>query len=172
MSRIIGLLVSAAVLISGVAVRAAAPDSCQIRNKKFGELLRPEDANNADGTRIVLYPAQSWRCLTWKMYPAGDSVFRLQNHFTSKTFAPAAKIDGAQAAVTQVPFSNEAPECPAWRFTKLSDGLYQITEAKSGKALTAVRSDGGGVRVVVAPWQKSDEQKWELLKIDPSKLTM
>ena len=152
--------------------KSAAPDSCQIRNKKFGELLRPEDANSANGTRIVLYPAQPWKCMTWKMYPAGELVFHLQNHFTSKTFAPVTKPDVAQAAVTQVPFSREAPDCPAWRFTKMPAGLYQITEVKSGKALTAVASEGGGMRVVVTPWQKEDEQKWELLEIDPSKLTM
>lgn len=151
--------------------KAAAPDSCQLRSKKFGELLRPEDANSANGTPIVLYPAQLWKCMTWKMHPAGDSVYRLQNHFTSKTFAPAAKADGAQAAVTQVPFSRDAQDSPAWRFTKLPEGCYQIIEVKSGKALTAVAS-GGGVRIMVAPWQKGDEQKWELLKIDPAKLTM
>jgi hypothetical protein len=85
---------------------------------------------------------------------------------------PGPAAPSSKPAVTQVPFSREAPECPAWRFTKLPEGTYQITEVISGNALTAVSSDGGGVRIVVAPWQKSDEQKWELLKIDPAKLTM
>jgi hypothetical protein len=152
--------------------KPAAPDSCQIRNKKFGELLRPEDANSANSTRIVLHPAQPWKCMTWRMYPAGEPVYHLQNHFTSKTFASVTNPDGAQVAVTQVPFSREAPDCPAWRFAKLPHGIYQITEVKSGKVLTAVASEGGGMRIVVAPWQKGDEQKWELLKIDPAKLTM
>jgi hypothetical protein len=183
MRALVGLVVCAGVLASGNGVVAAeseasarpakpaTPESCQIRNKKFGELLRPEDANRADGTRIVLYPAQAWKCLTWKLQPAGESVFRLQNHFTSKTFAPATKADGARIPVIQVPLSREAAECPAWRFTTLPDGLYQITEVKSGKALTAVQSDSG-VRIMVAPWEKSEEQKWELLKMDPAKLTM
>jgi hypothetical protein len=158
---------------SGAAsAKPAAPESFQIRNKKFGDLLRPEEANSATGTRIVLYPAQLWKCMTWKMYPAGESVFQLQNHFTSKTFAPAAGADGATAAVAQVPFAREAPDRPAWRFTKLPDGLYQITEVKSGKALTAVAADGGSARVMVAPWDQRDEQKWELLKTDPARLTM
>jgi hypothetical protein len=43
---------------------------------------------------------------------------------------------------------------------------------KSGKALTAVPSDGGGARVVVAPLGQGDDQKWELTKTDPAKLTM
>ena len=38
--------------------KEAKPGSFQIRNQKYGDLLRPEEANSADGTRIVLYPAQ------------------------------------------------------------------------------------------------------------------
>ena len=183
MKKIIGLMAMLGVLTSTlgmvaaelesslVPAKGAAPESFQIRNKKFGDLLRPEDANNANGTRIVLYPAQSWKCLTWKLHPAGDSVFQVQNHFTSKTFEPSAKADGAQPPVLQVPFSKEAKERPSWRFTKLPDGLYQIIEVKSGKVLTAV-PDGGGARVVVAPLGQGDDQKWELIKTDPSKLTM
>lgn len=184
MRKIIGLVIAIGALAGvtgvlaadsssgGTASKAAAPESFQIRNKKFGELLRPEDANGANGTRIVLYPAQPWKCMTWKMHSAGESAFHLQNHFTSKTFAPAAKGDAAQAAVTQVPFGKEAQQRPTWRFTKLPDGLYQITDAQSGKALTAVSSDSGSARIVVAPLGPGDEQKWELIKTDPSKLTM
>lgn len=61
-------------------------ESFQIRNKKFGDLLRPEGANGANGTQIVLYTAEPWKCMTWKLRPAGESVFHVQNHFTSKTF--------------------------------------------------------------------------------------
>ena len=160
-----------AMAADSVAGGTAAPESFQIRNKKFGDLLRPEDANSANGTRIVLYPAQTWKCLTWKLHPAGDSVFQAQNHFTSKTFEPTGKIEGDQAPVVQVPFAKDSKERPSWRFTKLGDGLYQIIEVKSGKALTAVQ-DGGSARVVAAPLGPGDEQKWELIKTDPSKLTM
>ena len=34
------------------------PKSYQIRNVKFGNLLRPDDANSANGTRIVLYSSR------------------------------------------------------------------------------------------------------------------
>jgi hypothetical protein len=157
---------------SAPALKPVESKSFQIRNKKFGELLRPEDASSADGTRLVLYPAQAWKCMTWKLHPAGESACQLQNHFTSKSFAPDAKTDGTQVAVIQVPFAREAKDRPAWRIVKEADGLCQIIEVKSGKALTAVASDGGGVRVVVAPAGSGDEQKWELIQTDPRKLTM
>ena len=151
------------------ASQSPAIESFQIRNKKSGDLLRPEDANSADGTRIVLYPAQSWKCMTWKLHPAGDSVFQFQNHFTSKTFA-AKPTDST--AVVQVPFAREAKDRPAWRLTKLSGGFYQISEPKSGKALTARAAEGGAMGIVTASWEAKDEQKWELIKTDPAKLTM
>ena len=151
----------------------AKPGSFQLRNLKYGELLRPEEARSADGTRIVLYSAQSWKCLTWKFHANGESLFQLQNHYTSKTFAAETGVDKAPAAVTQVPFSKKGEERPTWRFTKLADGSYKITDAKSGKALTAVKEEtGSGARIVVQAWKESDAQKWELIEIDAKQLTM
>ena len=153
--------------------KSAAPESFQIRNQKFGDLLRPEDANNAPGTRLVLYSAQPWKCVTWKFLPAGDTVFQLQNHFTGKTFAADAKPGQVQPAVTQVVFAKEAGERPRWQFTKLSDGTYRINDPQSGKALTAVKAEGSStVTIAIEPWRDAGEQKWELLKTDPAKLTM
>jgi len=149
---------------------ATATESYQIRNKKFGDLLRPENANAAEGTRIVLYPAESWKCMTWKLRPAGVSGFQIQNHFTSKTFTVNTNHSGTN--VVQTAFAREASERPVWHFTKLPDGSYEITDVKSGAALTAIGEDSQSVRVVVAPWQDKAEQKWELAKTDPAKLTM
>lgn len=149
------------------------PQSFQIRNQKHGQLLRPEDANSADGTRIVLYPAQAWKCLTWRFHPAGESVFCLQNHFTSKTFAAEATTTREPQPIRQVPFAKAASERPKWQFTKLSDGTYKITEPKSGKALTARKgSTDATVSIVIDSWRDTDEQKWELIPTDPKDLTM
>ena len=153
--------------------KAVAPGSFQIRNQKYGNLLRPEEANSADGTRIVLYPAQPWKCMTWKLQGTGDSGFQLQNHFTGKTFAAETGADKAEAAVTQVPFSRKPEERPTWQLLKLTDGTYKITVPKSGKALTAVKEEGGsGAKIVTRAWREEADQKWELIAIDPKQLTM
>lgn len=149
----------------------AAGKSYQIRNQKFGDLLRPRDANSADGTPIVLYPAQSWKCMTWKFTPAGEAQFRLQNHFTSKTFAAAAGAD-KPAPVSQVPLGKKTEDAPAWQFTRLSDGTFKITDAKTGGALTAVKVAGDGVKIVLQLWTGEADQKWDLTEIDPKSLTM
>lgn len=144
--------------------------SYQIRNKKYGDLLRPKDANSADGTPIVLYSPETWKCMTWKIHSSGESRFQLQNHFTSKTLAVEAD---SGAAVKQVPFGNNAEQRPSWQFEKQSDGTYKISDPKTGKALSAMK-DGSfsSVKVTVQAWQGSDEQKWELIETDPKQLTM
>ena len=142
-----------------------------IRNVKFRDLLRPENANGANGTRIVLYSAQPWKCMTWRLRPAGTSGFSLQNLFTSKTFAADAKKDQPQPAVTQIPL--EVGTAPVWQFTKLQDGNYKISDAKSGQALTAVKAGkDSDAKIVTELWRNQAEQKWELQPVDPQQLTM
>lgn len=145
----------------------------QIRNVKHQELLRPRDANSADGTPIVLYPAQPWKCMTWRLQSAGESGFHLKNLFTSKTISAGFGMSEAQPSVTQIPLAKDGGESPAWQFTRLADGSYKIADSKSGQALTAVKNAGEyEVKIVVAPWRNLDEQKWVLEKMDPKQLTM
>jgi hypothetical protein len=148
---------------------APAIKSYQIRNAKFRQLLRPENASNKDGARLVLYPAQPWKCMTWKAHPAGDATVQLQNIFTGKTLA--GKTNAAETAVVQVPFGRDSARRPSWQLVKLTAGLYQIKDAASGEVLTAAASDDGAF-VKLAPWQDKEEQKWELLETDPASLTM
>jgi hypothetical protein len=108
--------------------------------------------------------------MTWKFHPAGESAFQLQNHFTSKTFA-GETVEKPLQAVTQVPFAKESDKRPVWQFTKLTDGTYKITDAKSGKALTAAKGENG-LSILLDVWHDTEEQKWELLPIDPKQLTM
>jgi len=171
------LLLAFALMVS-MTCRASAADSpeattYQIRNVKHQELLRPRDANSADGTAIVLYPAQPWKCMTWRLQPIAGPAFRLKNLFTSKTFSASADTNAPQRLVTQVPVTPDAAGLCSWQFVKLADGHYKIIEARSGQALTAVKTDGEyEVQTVVVPWQNQDEQKWILEKIDPKDLTM
>jgi hypothetical protein len=142
-----------------------AAGSYQIRNCKFDKLLRPENANNADGTPIVLYSAEPWKCMTWKLRPAGNSTFQLQNHFTNKTFET--KTNDAQPVIVQAPFDRESSKRPLWSMVKLTGGFYRIVETKSGGVLTGTK---GGV--TLAPWEEKQEQQWELIETDPAQLTM
>ncbi len=154
---------------------ADAPEATtyQIRNVKHQELLRPRDANNATGTPIVLYPAQPWKCMTWRLQPAGESAFHLKNLFTGKTFCSSTNTNAPQPSVTQIPLAKNGAESPVWQFTKLDDGNYKISDSKSGKVLTAKKSaDDSEAKIITAPWENQGEQKWILEPMDPKQLTM
>lgn len=161
-----GCLMALSALAADTTNREPAAGSYQIRNRKFDELLRPENANSANGTPIVLYPAQPWKCMTWKLVPTAGTAFCLQNHFTSKTFE--AKTNAAVATVVQVPLARESSPRPSWIFAKLPGGFYRITDGRSGECLTA---DSKEV-IRLAPWKETPEQQWELVLTDPAKLTM
>jgi hypothetical protein len=156
----------AAAFLSQAEEISAAPKSYQIRNLKFGDLLRPENANSVNGTHIVLYPAQPWKCMTWKLLPAGDSVFQMQNHFTHKTFAES--TNGPTRAMVQIPFAQEPSQRPTWKVAKQANGFCRLIDVASGQSLTAASND----IVILAPWEGKPEQQWELIETDPAKLTM
>ncbi len=178
------LLALAGVMTAEVAT-AQVPEATtyQIRNVKFGDLLRPRDANNADGTPIVLYPAQPWKCMTWRLNPEDSSaasgstsntVFRVKNLFTSKTFCADTNASAAQQRVTQLRFPKDKDAAvPGWRFVALGNDNYEIVDAKSGNVVTAIKDEGASeAHVVTAKWGNLDNQKWHLEKIDPKELTM
>jgi hypothetical protein len=142
-----------------------------------GQLLRVEDARSADGTPMVLYPQQAWKCMTWQLQADGDDV-RLKNHFTKKTLTPAntpkapsstapadAKPD-APMAVVQRPLAKTPEAVEAWKFVPIEGkaGVFQIVHAQSGLALEA----GEDGRVVASkPASKpadAPSQQWRLLK--------
>lgn len=158
---------------TSVSTNAPEATTYQIRNVKHQELLRPRDANNDNGTPIVLYPAQPWKCMTWRLQPAGESAFHLKNLFTGKTFSASADTNAPQQFVKQIPLAKDGGESPAWQFTKLDNGSYKISDSKSGKVLTAKKgADESEAKIVIAPWQNQDAQKWILEKMDPKQLTM
>ena len=141
--------------------------SHRVHNLKYDLLLRPQDASRKDGTPIVLYGEQPWKCMAWRFEPLPDGV-RLVNYFTNKTFEKGSGSGPSPLLQTPV---GEARE-QAWKFVTVGNGVYRIESAAGGGVLTAVGREGDGdIRVVVAPWTGSDAQKWQLLDLPP-KFTM
>ena len=145
-------------------------EAYQIRNKKHNLLLRPQNANKADGVPIVLYSAYPWKCLSWQFEKGQKDSYRLVNFFTSKTIQPAENHSDDFVPVVQATSDSQHPLTQYWFFIKLPGGLYKIVSANSNLALTAIDS-AGGVQIYLAPFKDKDEQKWELEDL-PEKLTM
>jgi hypothetical protein len=143
--------------------------SHMIRNQKFQLMLRPRDASRSDGTPIVLYPYQPWKCMAWRFEPdAGGS--RLVNYYTGKSFEGGGATGGTVPLI-QMPATPERAAQQAWKFVTLGGGFYRIEAPSGGLVLTATEPDGDGDhRVVLSPWKDSGAQKWQLLDL-PERFT-
>jgi hypothetical protein len=144
------------------AATPTAGESFQIESAAHpGQLLRVEDAKSADGTPMVLYPKQAWRCMTWELQADGDGV-RLKNHFTKKTLGPTTAPSGsANAPVVQRPLAKSPVRTEAWQFVPIDGkpGLFRIVHTETGLALEA--DDEGNV-VAKKPSDAANQQ-WRLL---------
>ncbi|MBC6112868.1 RICIN domain-containing protein [Pedobacter sp. CCM 8938] len=59
-----------------------------IKNVQTGMLLRVKDASGKNGTPLVAYDPQNWKCMTWDFKNVDGNTYQLLNLFTSKTFQP------------------------------------------------------------------------------------
>jgi len=133
----------------------------QLENKATRLLLRPKDANNADGTQIVVYPKYDWRCLTWDITPAGyANIFTFKNYFTSKTIQPTAGI-AESTPVLQAAIRPSAT-LQQWDIVKVEGDYYKISPHGSNLVMT-VEGNGTNAKVVLKKWDQSAAQLWKLL---------
>jgi len=145
-------------------------EAYQIRNKKHDLLLRPQNANKADGAPIVLYPEYPWKCLSWQFEKGPEGSYRLVNFFTSKTIQPAESHNGNSIPLVQATLDSQQLLTQYWYFFELPDGFYKIVSANIDMALTAI-DKAGEAYIYLAPYEDRDEQKWKLEAL-PEKLTM
>jgi len=147
------------------------PGRYMLHNAAHGDLLRPKDARSDEGTPLVLYPEQRWKCLTWDIQPAGDAdgAVRLKNLFTSKTFRPDPAA-GAPTAGVQVGFSAQASD-QVWKLRPQTDGTCRVEHAATGGVLQAPAEGGWNAPVSVGPWDGSARQRWKLVRA-PDQLDM
>jgi hypothetical protein len=133
----------------------------QIENKATRLLLRPKDANNADGTQMVVYPKYDWRCLTWDITAAGyANIFTFRNYFTNKTFQPGAGIT-ENTPVLQAAMRPGA-SLQQWDFVKVEGDYYKIVAHGSALVMT-VEGTGTNAKVILKKWDRSPAQLWRLL---------
>lgn len=59
-----------------------------IKNVQTGMLLRIKDANSQNGTPLVVYYPENWKCMTWNFIHVEGTVYKLENLLTLKTFQP------------------------------------------------------------------------------------
>jgi hypothetical protein len=73
-----------------------------IKNVQTGMLLRVKDAHSKNGTPLVAYYPENWKCMTWNFKKTDANTYQLQNLLTNKTFQPIA-LASANVAFDEQP---------------------------------------------------------------------
>lgn len=87
-----------------------------IQNTVTNKNLRPYDAGNQNGNRIVLYNHVEWKCMTWQFIKLADNTYQLKNLFTSKTCQAKDLTDKKGSSLEQQPLANSSLQ--QWEFIK------------------------------------------------------
>ncbi len=160
-------------LLSGLLLMAAGAFSQNIKghyaikNVKTGMLLRVKDAHSENGTPLVAYNAENWKCMTWEFNTTGVHIYQLQNLLTGKTFQP------ASAPSAGVPLVEESigngSSAQQYEFIKDQDDVYLIRLKGTNWYVTPEDKKGSSnSAIILSAKTGTSEQLWQIYKQDPT----
>lgn len=138
-----------------------------IKNVQTGMLLRVKDAGSKNGTPLVAYYPENWKCMTWNFRSTGENTYQLQNLLTNKTFQPSA------AASTDVPFEEQpliagAPN-QQYEFIPVKKDTYLIKLKGTDWYITPADPKGSvNSAIVLAKKRNSADQYWNIYQQAPA----
>ena len=138
-----------------------------IKNVQTGMLLRVMDAHSENGTPLVAYGPENWKCMTWEFNTTGSNVYQLQNLLTGKTFEPSEKPD-AGVTLVEEPIGNST-SYQQYEFIKDRDNKYLIRLRGTNLYLAPQDKKGStNSAIILAARTNSPEQLWEIYSQNPT----
>ncbi|HEY3390675.1 MAG TPA: RICIN domain-containing protein [Prolixibacteraceae bacterium] len=159
------LLILVNCLISVVTIAQPISGTFAIQNTVTGKNLRPYDAGNQDGNRIVLYNHVEWKCMTWDFIPAGENTYQLKNLFTSKTFQSKESPAKSGSSLEQQPISTSASQ--QWEFINAPNKSFYI-RLKGTELFITASSTQTNSNIILQEKQSNALQLWRLVAQNPS----
>ena len=138
-----------------------------IQNVQTGLLLRIKDANSKNGTPIVAYEPQNWKCMTWSFRQVDNNTYQLINLFSNKTFEP------QKNPVTQtITLSEQMPAeglAQQYEFINAGDNAYFIKAKGTDLYITSPAAKTEiNANIILAPKNNSDTQRWKMYPQSPT----
>ncbi|MHA4895951.1 RICIN domain-containing protein [Pedobacter sp. PWIIR3] len=138
-----------------------------IKNVKTGMLLRIKDANGKNGTPLVAYGPQNWKCMTWDFQSAGGNAYQLENLFTKKTFQPAAKAE-VSVTLEEQPLVAADPN-QQYEFINVKKDTYLIRLKGTELFITPLDEEGStNSAIILAKKMDKPLQQWIIYKQNPT----
>lgn len=138
-----------------------------IKNVKTGMLLRIKDANGKNGTPLVSYDPQNWKCMTWDFQSKGENTYQLVNLFTKKTFQPVGEPKDAMLLEEQPLLANGGNQ--QYEFIKVEKGVYLIRLKATDLYVTPSDPEGSTNSTIELAGKKNGTlQQWSIYLQNPT----
>lgn len=139
-----------------------------IKNVHTGMLLRVKDASSKNGTPLVAYYPENWKCMTWNFKSTSADTYQLQNLFTRKTFQPVADAADNIAFHEQPLVDDDAKQ--QYEFIKVKKDTYLIKLKGTGLYITPSDEKGTANSAIVMAARKptGDLQLWTIYEQSPT----
>jgi hypothetical protein len=138
-----------------------------IKNVQTGMLLRVKDAHSENGTPLVAYYPENWKCMTWNFKHVAGNTYQLQNLLTNKTFQPKGSADASVALEEQPLNTNSANQ--QYEFEAIDKDTFMIK--LKGTDLYVTPSDKKGTvnsQIVLAKKTNTKNQYWDIYPQSPT----
>jgi hypothetical protein len=158
------------ILLIGFTCIARAQDikgNYAIKNVKTGMLLRIKDANKKDGTPIVAYYPENWKCMTWNFKKTDENTYQLQNLFSNKTLQPVANAAADVAFEERPLLPNDTKQ--QYEFIAVKKDTYLIKQKGTDLYLTPADIKGSvNTAIVLAAKRGTTDQHWFIYEQAPT----
>lgn len=137
-----------------------------IKNVQTGLLLRVKDANGKNGTPLVAYSPENWKCMTWNFRHVEGNTYQLQNLFTNKTFEPVSDSEQKQMTLQEQPL--EPKKNQQYEFIKEGD-YYFIRLKDTGFYITSPGNEVEvNAKILLMRKNNSNMQRWTIYTQNPT----
>ncbi|GAA4214716.1 hypothetical protein GCM10022289_48600 [Pedobacter jeongneungensis] len=158
------LTLGCALLINQIVLAQAIKGNYAIKNVLTGMLLRVKDASGKNGTPLVAYNPQNWKCMTWNFIGIEGNTYQLKNLFTGKTFQP----KPAEGVLEEQPLTLGSVN-QQYEFETVGKDIYLIK--LKGTDLYITPEDKKGTTnsaIILAKKTKTREQQWTIYEQAPT----
>ena len=138
-----------------------------IKNVQTGLLLRIKDANGKNGTPLVAYEPQNWKCMTWNFKQTEGNTYQLQNLFTNKTFEPLTDSVSKTTMLSEQPL--ETKNNQQYEFISAGNNSYFIKLKDTDLYITSPGEKAEvNAKIVLQKKDNSDRQRWTIYTQNPT----
>ncbi|WP_158795314.1 RICIN domain-containing protein [Pedobacter sp. L105] len=138
-----------------------------VKNVKTGMYLRVKDANNKNGTPLVLYHPENWKCMTWDFKHIEGNTYQLQNLLTNKTFQ-AKSAPGSGISLEEQPYKT-GDAIQQYQFETVSKDIFMIRLKGTDLYITPSDKEGSTNSQIILAKKTNDKlQYWSIYQQSPT----